>query len=173
MIFLQLTVEGYDNNFTYIIGDEETKNAIVVDPAGSNEKVENEARDNGLRIKYIINTHSHEDHTIGNNYFLKRGARLMDEDFNLGKIQIKMIRTPGHSPDSKCILAENKLLTGDTLFVGSIGAVHFEGGSEKEMRKSLNKLMKLDPTIEVWPGHDYGQKNHSTIGEEKRSNPFV
>ena len=78
MIFLQLTVEGYDNNFTYIIGDEETKNAIIIDPAGSNEKVENKARDNGLRIKYIINTHSHEDHTIGNNYFLKNWSFFLN-----------------------------------------------------------------------------------------------
>jgi len=173
MIFLQIPTVGYDNNFTYIIGDEKTKAAAVIDPAGLNEKVEKEAENKGLKIKYIINTHSHEDHTIGNNFFLKRGARLIDEDFSLGKIKITMIRTPGHSTDSKCILAENKLFTGDTLFVGGIGAVHFEGGSEKEMRKSIGKLMKLKEDIEVWPGHNYGEKTHSTIGEEKKTNPFI
>ncbi len=172
MIFLQIEVNGYDRNFTYIVGDEETKEAIVIDPSEDEEKVEKEAKEKGLTIKYVVNTHGHSDHTSGNEYFLSKGAELVDENFKLGSIDVKMIRTPGHTEDSKCVLVENKLLTGDTLFVGKIGGVFYEGG-EKVQWETLGALMKLDPEIEVWPGHDYGTSKSSTIGKEKETNPFI
>jgi glyoxylase-like metal-dependent hydrolase (beta-lactamase superfamily II) len=90
----------------------------------------------------------------------------------VGKIQIKVIYTPGHTVDSICLLVDKKkLLTGDTLFVGECGRTDFGGGSSKSMYNSLfNKLMKLDDEVEVYPGHDYGAKPSSTIGEERKSN---
>ena len=91
---------------------------------------------------------------------------------SVGKVSIKIIYTPGHSLDSICILIDNKkLLTGDTLFVGECGRTDFSGGNSKSMYDSLfNKLLRLDDALEVYPGHDYGLKSSSTIGEERKSN---
>jgi glyoxylase-like metal-dependent hydrolase (beta-lactamase superfamily II) len=87
-------------------------------------------------------------------------------------VPIKVIHTPGHTPDSICLLVDNKkLLTGDTLFVGECGRTDLLGGNSRSMYHSLfNKLLKLGDDVEVYPGHDYGSKPSSTIGEEKRSN---
>jgi glyoxylase-like metal-dependent hydrolase (beta-lactamase superfamily II) len=90
----------------------------------------------------------------------------------LGNVPIKVIYTPGHTPDSICLLVDNKkLLTGDTLFVGECGRTDMTGGNSRSMYHSLfTKLLKLNDDVEVYPGHDYGSKPYSTIGEERRSN---
>jgi glyoxylase-like metal-dependent hydrolase (beta-lactamase superfamily II) len=87
-------------------------------------------------------------------------------------VPIKVIHTPGHTPDSIYLLVDNKkLLTGDTLFVGECGRTDLSGGNSRNMHGSLfNKLLKLNDAVEVYPGHDYGSKPYSTIGEERRSN---
>ena len=98
---------------------------------------------------------------------------VQDSDtLTVGKIDIKVIYTPGHTNDGICLLVDNKkLLTGDTLFVGECGRTDLSGGSVKSMYDSLfNKILKLDECIQVYPGHDYGKKPHSTIFEEKESN---
>jgi glyoxylase-like metal-dependent hydrolase (beta-lactamase superfamily II) len=90
----------------------------------------------------------------------------------VGNVPVKVIHTPGHTPDGICLLVDNKkLLTGDTLFVGGCGRTDLVGGNSRGMYNSLfNKLLKLGDDVEVYPGHDYGSKPSSTIGEEKRSN---
>jgi glyoxylase-like metal-dependent hydrolase (beta-lactamase superfamily II) len=89
----------------------------------------------------------------------------------LGKVVIRVIHTPGHTSDSICLLVDNKLLTGDTLFVGECGRTDLPGGDSESMYNSLfQRLMKLGDTVEVYPGHDYGLKDHSTIGAERRTN---
>ena len=141
-----------------------------------------------LTLKYVINTHDHSDHTAGNPELLstfhaklvthklsKSPCDVCVEDMdmlNVGKVSIKVIYTPGHTLDGICLLVDNqKLLTGDTLFVGECGRTDFAGGSSKSMYDSLfNKLLKLDDDIEVYPGHDYGKTPSSTIGQERKSN---
>jgi glyoxylase-like metal-dependent hydrolase (beta-lactamase superfamily II) len=83
-----------------------------------------------------------------------------------------VLYTPGHTPDGICLLVDNqKLLTGDTLFVGECGRTDLPGGNAKILYDSLfNKLLKLDDAIEVYPGHDYGVKPSSTIGYERKTN---
>jgi glyoxylase-like metal-dependent hydrolase (beta-lactamase superfamily II) len=103
-----------------------------------------------------------------------RIIKIKDNDtISVGKIKIKVIHTPGHSPGSVCFLFDKKLLTGDTLFVGSIGRVDLPGSSEEDMAKSLKKLSRLSDDIEIYPGHDYGNSPKSTIGNEKKNNPFM
>lgn len=186
MFFKQIQQHG--DNFSYIIADEDTKEAAVVDSSYNADEIIKIIKNQNLQLKYVINTHGHSDHTAGNTELtLIFGAKIVahnkskldpnlsvDEGdvLNVGKINIKIIYTPGHTTDSICLFVNHqKLLTGDTLFVGECGRTDFPGGNSKSMYDSLfNKLRKLDDEVEVYPGHDYGVKPSSTIGEEKKSN---
>jgi glyoxylase-like metal-dependent hydrolase (beta-lactamase superfamily II) len=87
----------------------------------------------------------------------------------LGSIEIKILHTPGHTQDSICILAENNLFTGDTLFVEECGRTDLFGGSPEQMYESLNRLKKLSGNIKIYPGHLYGGSS-STVTKEKANN---
>ena len=179
MIVKQLKV-GLLDVFAYIIGCEKTKKAIVVDPGGNAKQIADEAKKSGLRVIYIVNTHSHFDHTAGNSRLsritgaeiIKRKDKRIDQDkvIYVGEIEIKIIHTPGHSPDGICLYAESQLFTGDTLFVGTSGRTDLPGGNRPTLARSIRKLMTLPDETVVWPGHDYGPAKSSTIGWEKRNN---
>jgi glyoxylase-like metal-dependent hydrolase (beta-lactamase superfamily II) len=186
MFFKQIQQHG--DNFSYIIADEDTMETAVVDPSFNSSEIIKVLKASKFNLKYIINTHGHSDHTAGNTELVSIfGAKLVahklsklkcdisveDGDMlNVGGVSIKVIYTPGHTVDSICLLVDNKkLLTGDTLFVGECGRTDLPDGSSKSMYDSLfHKLLKLNDSIEVYPGRDYGAKPWSTIGEEKKSN---
>jgi hydroxyacylglutathione hydrolase len=186
MFFKQIQQHG--DNFSYIIADDTTREAAVVDSSFNAGEITRTLKTENLNLKYIINTHSHSDHTAGNAELhsmfkamtvahklsgINADTEVEGGDvIHVGHIQVKVIHTPGHTPDSICLLIDNqKLLTGDTLFVGECGRTDLLGGNSKQMYNSLfNKILKLNDEIEVYPGHDYGPKPSSTIGEEKRSN---
>ncbi len=186
MFFRQVKQNG--DNFTYIIADEATREAAVVDSSFNADEIRRILKTKNLRLKYILTTHGHFDHTEGNDELRREfGAKtvahrlsktrpdLIVDDGDivaLSSIPIKIIHTPGHAPDSTCLLVDDKkLLTGDTLFVGECGRTDLPGGNPRDMYRSLfDKLLKLSDDVEVYPGHDYGPKPHSTIGEERRSN---
>ena len=186
MFFKQIQQHG--DNFSYIIADQQSKEAAVVDSSFNADEIIRVLKSNGFQLKYVINTHGHSDHTAGNTELksifgaktvghersrLSPDLTVKDGDtLTVGEIPIQIIYTPGHSLDSICLLVDNKkLLTGDTLFVGECGRTDLPGGNTKSMYDSLfNKLLKLDDKVEVYPGHDYGQKSSSTIGEEKKQN---
>lgn len=185
MFFKQ--IQQHSDNFTYIIADEETREAAVVDSSYNADEIIKTIKTQKLQLKYIINTHGHSDHTAGNTELqtifeakivAHKQSKIhpdlpIDENdiLNVGKISVKIIYTPGHTTDSICLLVDDqKLMTGDTLFVGECGRTDFPGGNTKSMYESLNRLIKLSDNVEVYPGHDYGLKPSSTIGEEKKSN---
>jgi glyoxylase-like metal-dependent hydrolase (beta-lactamase superfamily II) len=186
MLFRQ--VQQHSDNFSYIIADDATREAAVVDSSFNAGEITRILKAENLRLKYVINTHGHSDHTAGNEELrsifsaktvvhklsqINADVKVDDGDIiHVGGISVKVIYTPGHTPDSICLLVDNhKLLTGDTLFVGECGRTDMAGGSSRSMYDSLfNKLLKLNDDVEVYPGHDYGSKPSSTIGEEKRSN---
>jgi hydroxyacylglutathione hydrolase len=185
MIFEQIKV-GYDN-FAYLIADEKSGYAALIDPAFEPEKILIKAEKGSFEIKYLINTHSHYDHTNGNDYILKNTNAVLlgfnkkipavsikdNEERELGKLKLTFIHTPGHTPDSICILTENIIVSGDTLFVGTIGKTGF-GNDARLMYQSIQKkILPLKDSIEVYPGHDYGPSISSTIGNEKKNNPFL
>jgi hydroxyacylglutathione hydrolase len=174
-------------NFAYLIGDEKVGLAAVVDPAWDIERILDVAKSNKLRIIYAINTHQHPDHVSGNDELARAtGAKIVAHEasrsrkdisikdggtLHVGSLELKFIHTPGHSPDHVCVLVNGKLMTGDALFVGECGRTDLPGGSPAQMHDSLfNKLMKLPDDVEVYPGHDYGAKPHSTIAYEKSHN---
>jgi hydroxyacylglutathione hydrolase len=185
VFFKQIKQQG--DNFSYVVADEKSKEAAVIDPSFNANVITAAAKDHDFKMKYVINTHHHLDHTAGNNKIKSVfGAKVVahrlsgvDKDISvvdgdvirLGKIAIRVIYTPGHTQDSICLLVDGKLLTGDTLFVGECGRTDLPGGSPESMYESLfQKLMRLGDDIEVYPGHDYGPKAHSTIGQERRTN---
>ena len=186
MIFEQVKAERGDN-FSYIVGDEKTREVAVVDPSFSEEQLIRFAEDRGFKVRYVVNTHSHRDHIFGNEAVAKRfGAKVVaykdsrverdvsvgDGDvLSVGGVKVRVIHTPGHTPDSICLLVDGKVLTGDTLFVGECGRTDFPGGSSEELYHSLfDKLMRLPDDVEVYPGHDYGVRPWSTVGVERRTN---
>ena len=192
MIFEQIPV-GIMQNFSYLIGDEKSKEAAAVDPAWNIKKILEIVNKHNLNIKKILLTHTHIDHIYGLKKFVKETDATVyvhkeeankiknigvnkikiinDNDvINIGKIKVKVLHTPGHTPGSVCYLFDNKLITGDTLFVENIGRVDLPEGNAKKMSESLKKLKKLNDNIEVYPGHDYGSKQNSTIVYEKKNN---
>ncbi|MHC4605626.1 MAG: MBL fold metallo-hydrolase [Planctomycetota bacterium] len=182
MIFEQIKAGG-DRNFGYLVGDEESKKAAIVDPSTDPGAILKRVEAHGLNVVYVFNTHGHIDHTSGNQTVLsKTGAELVrGEDgrkLELGSVALTVIHTPGHSTDSLCVLAEasgapGKLMTGDTLFVGKVGGTGFGQDARDEYDSIHRKLLTLPDSTEVWPGHDYGVKPASTVGHEKKTNPFL
>jgi sulfur dioxygenase len=92
---------------------------------------------------------------------------------NIGKYEITAIETPGHTLGCMSYLVENKVLTGDALFIRSTGRCDFQGGSAESLYESIQKLYKLPDSTEVYPAHDYNGLSVSTIGEEKKFNSMV
>jgi glyoxylase-like metal-dependent hydrolase (beta-lactamase superfamily II) len=101
--------------------------------------------------------------------------RISDGDrLSLGKLTVEFIHTPGHTPGAVCVLVENNLFTGDTLFVGAVGRTDLPGGSMEKLLKSIeDKLLPLPGDTIIWPGHDYGDHPTSTIRREKETNPYI
>jgi glyoxylase-like metal-dependent hydrolase (beta-lactamase superfamily II) len=188
MIILQLKL-GYMDNFTYIVGCEKTRKALVIDPAADADRIVSEAKKHGLAIDLIVNTHGHGDHTSGNEKlkamtgadtiihaldaegYPQADIRLTHEKtLTLGHITFDVIHTPGHTPGGLCLYAEGNLFTGDTLFVGDSGRTDLPGGHRPTLGASIRRLMELPEDTKVWPGHDYGPMPHSTLAWEKRHN---
>ncbi len=188
MIFEQVA-SGGDRNFSYLIGEEKTRKGIIVDPSYRPKKILKRVEKHNLEIVYIINSHSHLDHVAETDYLrTKTRAKVVmykearfpfdigvgdGQILKVGRLELKVIYTPGHSQDCICILVENKLITGDTLFVGKVGGTGSDEAARAQYESLHKKILTLDEKMEVYPGHNYGTKTSSTIGYEKENNPFL
>jgi glyoxylase-like metal-dependent hydrolase (beta-lactamase superfamily II) len=92
---------------------------------------------------------------------------------NVGQVPVKFIHTPGHTPGSQCFLVGDALVSGDTLFIGACGRVDLPGSDPKKLYESLGTLGNLPESTRLYPGHNYASATSSTIGEQKRRNPFM
>lgn len=186
MKVLQIPV-GQMANFTYIVADEETDEAAIIDPSWDLDRIFDALKKNGWTAKYVINTHSHFDHVLGNEQVakvtkakiiqheasqLEKDVSVKDGDvIQVGSVKMKVVHTPGHSKDSMCLVLDGIVFTGDTLFVGNCGRTDLPGSDPKEMYHSLfDRVSRLDDKLVVYPGHNYGQAPTSTIGFEKKFN---
>lgn len=96
------------------------------------------------------------------------------DEIHVGSLRVQIIHTPGHTPGSQCFLVDGNLISGDTLFIGSCGRVDLPGSDPEQMYDSLvNKLARLPEDTVLYPGHNYASERTSTIGEQKRRNPFL
>jgi len=183
----------------YVADCVETQDAIIIDPGldalSEGEQIFRYVDEKALKVKFLVNTHGHPDQIHGDRFLKKRysvpicihaydehfidalnGAilpaniLLEDEDLiKFGKVTLKVMHTPGHTPGSISLVGEKIVFTGDTLFAGGIGRTDFPGGSDRDMRLSLGKLLRLPDNYVVYPGHGVT----SVMGEEKRVNPFL
>jgi len=194
LVFKQLHLGG-DRNFCYLIGDVKSGQAVAVDPGFDAGGFKSIADKEQLHITDILITHEHNDHMeqagtlakltgatlhIGAPDNVADALRLVDgQVFKLGELTVTALATPGHSPGHFCFLCQGHLVTGDLLFCGKVGGTgsYFPGSSPEQQYTSLEKIMQLPDATIVFPGHDYyggeGSMPHSTIGYEKKHNPFL
>ena len=205
MLLIRLIVGPLQVN-CFILADEKTKEAIVVDPGDDAQDILKVIKEKGLRVRYIVNTHAHFDH-VGANKAVKdaTGAELLlheadapvlaavaiqSRSFGMspvsspppdrllkhgdsivaGDISLKVLHTPGHTPGGISLLEQGVVFTGDALFAGSIGRTDFPGGDLRTLIRSIKtNLMTLPDDTKVFSGHGPA----STIGDERRENPFL
>jgi glyoxylase-like metal-dependent hydrolase (beta-lactamase superfamily II) len=183
----------------YILEDEETKLAAVIDPGDEADVIFQTLTPDHVQVKYILLTHGHYDHTTGvpelkrlcpeaEIYIHKAdaqgaGSRMFPlagqvEDLNfydegdvlsLGSLSIQVMHTPGHSKGSVVLVVGDVLFCGDTLFAGSCGRTDLPGGSYEEILASLKRLGELEGDYHVCPGHDMT----STLNRERQGNPYL
>ncbi|MCK4353124.1 MBL fold metallo-hydrolase [candidate division WOR-3 bacterium] len=201
MILKVVTVGEMQTN-CYILGCKGIGHAIIIDPGDDYPRIVNCLKESNLEAKLIVNTHGHIDH-IGTNgkfalpiwiheldadYLIDPSKNLSDfwgkatisppashllkdrDSIKIGELTLTVIHTPGHTPGGICLKTDNIIFTGDTLFCGGIGRTDFPGASEKILLNSIReRLLVLDDDMIIYPGHGLP----STIGEEKRKNPYL
>ena len=188
-MFVKQFRTGGDRNFGYLVADENTRVAAILDPSYAPERIVEFARDEHYDIVYVFSTHDHFDHTNGNQTMEKltgRRALLLghkdpetgtviedNASLPLGDLEITVLHTPGHTPDSICVHVGDAIFTGDTLFVGTVGGTDLGSGARAEYDSLHCKLLALPGETRVFPGHDVGVAPESTIAHERETNPFL
>ena len=187
MIFEQIATGGCQS---YLVGCADTFSAVLIDPEISQiDRYKALAASHGLRVRYIVDTHTHADHfsaakqlaeMLGAPAVMHQASptphaslRLDDDDMLLvGNLRLRALHTPGHTGDSMCLVVQDRVFTGDTLLIGGTGRTDLPTGDPDQLYDSLfGKLLHLDPALLVFPAHDYKGRSHSTIGAEIADNP--
>ena len=205
MLIKSMTVGPIQAN-CYILGCEETLEAVVIDPGGEADRILQGLAEFKLTLKYILNTHGHFDHVAANRRMKEATAaqilihaldapmlgelassaamwglsaenspqpdRMLAEGeaVTFGNVSLNVIHTPGHTPGGVSFHADDMVFVGDTLFAGSVGRTDFPGGDADTLKHSIQqKLFTLGDAVAVYPGH----MGTTTIGQERRHNPFV
>ena len=163
---LQQCVLGPVYTNCYIAKNKETGEALIIDPADSPSKIELKVNAMGARPVAVLLTHGHFDHIMG--------VEAVREKYQIPvyacRQEEEMLREPSVNMTDYYLKEEGVLFSGDTLFCGSVGRTDFPGGSASQIRDSLHRLLAALPDdTSVYPGHD----TSTTIGYEKRYNPFV
>jgi glyoxylase-like metal-dependent hydrolase (beta-lactamase superfamily II) len=187
MSFEQVATGGCQS---YLVGCTDRCAAVLIDPELTQiDRYHVLAARDGLRVHYVIDTHTHADHfsatkqiarSLGVPVVMHRESpapfadmRLDDGDsLALGGMRIRALHTPGHTRDSMCLVVEDRVFTGDTLLIGGTGRTDLPSGDPDMLHDSLfNKLLKMDGALKVYPAHDYKGRSHSTIAAEIAENP--
>jgi glyoxylase-like metal-dependent hydrolase (beta-lactamase superfamily II)/rhodanese-related sulfurtransferase len=187
MLYEQIRTGGC---LSYLIGCPQTCAAALIDPELHQlDRYRGLAARHGLRLRYVIDTHTHADHFTGARQLARifdvpvvmhhdspapfADLRLEDGDtLRIGDLRLVALHTPGHTRDSMCLQIDGALFTGDTLLIGATGRTDLPTGDAEALWDSLfNKVLTLDPTTTVYPAHDYKERSSTTIGQEIATNP--
>lgn len=196
MLIKCLPVGLYEAN-CYIVTDENTLECAVIDPGDESNTILNYLEDNHLKARFIFLTHGHFDHTMAVQAVHEQtGATVCmnqkDADiavegagrftppadtvwyregdtFTVGGLRFQVLETPGHTPGGVCLLCENALFTGDTLFRESCGRTDLPGGDMEQLLRSLKRLSDLPGDYEVYPGH----MDSTTMARERLFNYYL
>jgi glyoxylase-like metal-dependent hydrolase (beta-lactamase superfamily II)/rhodanese-related sulfurtransferase len=187
MIFEQVPNGGCQS---YLLGCSNTHAAIVIDP--NLHQIDHclaLSAQRGLRIRYVLDTHTHADHfsaakelgqrlnahVVAHRLSPAPYAELFLDDgetLKVGDVALRALHTPGHTRDSMCLVAEDRIFTGDTLLIGGAGRTDLPTGDPDALYDSLfQRVLKLDPKLKIHPAHNYNDRDHSTLGEEIATNP--
>jgi glyoxylase-like metal-dependent hydrolase (beta-lactamase superfamily II) len=199
MLYVRQLELGPMKNFVYLVGDKDSSEVAVIDPAWDVDAIERAAEADGKTLSAAIVSHCHQDHTNGLPELLARHdlpvyaqaeEALFSEDLRklagdalrpskpgdvvqVGPLELKLLHTPGHTPGSQCVLCEDALVSGDTVFVNACGRCDMRGGDPEAMYRTISQvLLKLPEQTRLLPGHDYGDVKISSINREKNSNPY-
>ncbi|MFP4473257.1 MAG: MBL fold metallo-hydrolase [Candidatus Omnitrophota bacterium] len=187
---------GPMENFIYFIGCPDTKDVAVVDPAWDVDHLTAQAEEKGYRIAAVLLTHGHPDHVQGAGriaeqldvpvYISADEAPFYEPDspnlkkvndgdeISIGNIHIRCAAAPGHTPGCLCFQHGNILLTGDTLFVNGCGRCDLPGGNAEKMYHTLyDRLAQFPDETVIYPGHKYGPAAHDTLGNQRKTNPYL
>ena len=187
MIFEQVATGGCQS---YLLGCDQTHAGVLIDPALQQiDHYIGLAARHGLRLRYVLDTHTHADHFSASRELGRRlgvpvvmnrlspapyaDFRLADgEILRVGDMRLQAIHTPGHTRDSMCLTVDDRVFTGDTLLIGGTGRTDLPTGDPEALYESLfGRLLKLAPETLVFPAHDYKGRSHSSIGVELEANP--
>jgi len=172
---VKTVVTGYLDENCYILI--KNGNCLIVDPGDEYNKIKDAVGDN--KVLGVLITHSHFDH-IGalRNFLTKRSIKIFkrsnleeNKEYKIGDFTFKVLLTPGHSKDSVTFYFEedNTMFVGDFIFKESMGRTDFPGGSESEMKESINKILNYPDDTKLYPGH----YDETTLEYEKKNNPFL
>ncbi|MGE0266889.1 MAG: MBL fold metallo-hydrolase [Candidatus Omnitrophota bacterium] len=187
---------GPIQNYLYFLGDQRTKEIAVIDPAWDVDYLCQQAEQYGYQIKSIFLTHGHPDHVNGLKDILSRQdvpayiskheapflkpkhKNIIEVENNailrLGEIEFRCLLTPGHTPGCQSFIYKNIMIAGDAIFIDGCGRCDLPGGDPRVMYNTLYNIIKLlpDETI-IFPGHNYGPTPYATLGQQKRTNPYL
>jgi len=187
LLFEQLNLGHHK---TYLVADEESREAIIIDPVYENvEMYIARLHALGLRVTMAVDTHTHADHLTGCRQLAKQmrceyimhelarakcvNRRVTHGDIiTLGELPIDIIHTPGHSADGMTLIVEGRLMVGDVLFIDGAGRSDLPGGDPDEHWHTLHRTYQSFPDNTLFfPSHDYQGRDFSSLGHERRNNP--